>query len=89
MKPWFLLVLAALPAVAEAPPAQVVKPVAQCDDKTCTLSLADWRMFQQFHQEKFVAMQMANALLQEAQAEIEVLRTMLLRYAGGCKERKT
>lgn len=83
------LVLTAHVAVAEAPPAHLVKPVAVCDEKVCQISIEDWRMFQQFHQEKFQAMEMANALLQQAQEEIEILRRLLLRTAGGCNQRKT
>lgn len=78
-------------SVGEPPPKNIVKPIAVCDEarKVCEMKLEDFRQLQAWHAEKFAAMQMANGLLEDAAQEIELLRNMLARYAGGCTGRKT
>ena len=84
-----LVLLLAMPAWAEAPPAVIVKPLAVCADGKCVMSEEDYRTLQEWHAAKHRELAWASEMLDEARAEITALRAMLARFAAGCEARRT
>ena len=84
-----VLAFAIWPAIAEAPPQVLVKPLAVCEHSKCVMSQKDYETLQQFHSkvlERFG--EMKDALAEQVQENAE-LPGMLARDAAGCKGRRT
>ena len=81
-----VLLLSMLPAVAQAPDNILIKPVAVCVDGKCTLSEQDLKTLQLFHMQRMVALQQAQNIIDEQQAQIEVLMRKFARFAMGCEK---
>ena len=84
-----VLAFAIWPAIAEAPPQVLVKPLAVCKDGRCTMSQKDYETLQQSHAkvlERFG--EMKDALSDQVQENLE-LQGLLAKDAAGCKGRRT
>ena len=84
-----VLAFAIWPAIAEAPPQVLVKPLAVCEHSKCVMSQKDYETLQQFHSkvlERFG--EMKDALADQVQENAE-LQGQLARDAAGCKGRRT
>ena len=84
-----VLAFAIWPAIAEAPPQVLVKPLAVCKEGKCVMSQKDYETLQQFHVkvlERFG--EMKEALSGQVQENME-LQGQLARDAAGCKGRRT
>ena len=75
----------ALPVAAQAPENILIKPVATCIDGVCTLSEKDLKTLQLFHMQRMVALQQAQQIIDEQQAQIEVLMRKFAKFAMGCE----
>lgn len=84
-----VLALSFVPAVAQAPDKQLIKPVAVCADGKCVMSQKDYEGLQRFHSDRMAAIIGAAELIDGLQGENAELRRMLARLAAGCKGRRT
>ena len=80
----FLAALA-LPVAAQAPDDILIRPVATCINGVCTLSEKDLKTLQLFHMQRMVALQQAQQIIDEQQAQIEVLMRKFAKFAMGCE----
>lgn len=84
-----VLASAIWPAIAEAPPQVLVKPLAVCEHHKCVMSQKDYETLQQFHAKVLERFQeMKNALADQVQENLE-LQGLLAKDAAGCKGRRT
>lgn len=84
-----VLALSFVPAIAQAPDKQIIKPVAACADGKCVMAQKDYEALQKFHAERMAALLMAADLIDGLQGENAQLRRLLARVAAGCKMRGT
>lgn len=84
-----VLAFAIWPAIAEAPPQVTIKPLAQCDKGSCTMSQKDYETLQKFHADRIAAILQAAAAIDELQQENNALMRQLAKDAAGCKGRRT
>lgn len=80
-----VLALSFVPAVAQAPDKQLIKPVAVCADGKCWMAQKDFERLQSFHADRMAALIGAAELIDGLQVENAELRRMLARVAAGCK----
>lgn len=83
-----VLAFAIWPAIAEAPPQVLVKPLAVCEHNKCVMPQKDYETLQQFHAkvlERFG--EMKEALAEQMQENLE-LQGLLAKDAAGCKGRR-
>lgn len=84
-----VLVLSMLPAIAQAPDDVLIKPVALCEAGKCVMSEKDYRQLQQFHAQRMVALMQAGKIIDDLQAQNELLMQKLTRFAMGCEKRSS
>ena len=79
------LLLGIVPAIAQAPDKQLIKPVAVCADGKCVMSQKDFERLQAFHADRMAALLSAAEIMDALRGENAELRRMLARVAAGCK----
>lgn len=84
-----VLCSALVPAIAQAPDKQIIRPVAACADGKCVMSQADFERLQKFHADRMAALLMAAEVMDNLQGENAQLRRLLARVAAGCQMRGT
>ena len=60
-----VLILSAIPAIAQAPDFVIIKPLAVCKDGKCVMEEKDFRTLQTFHAERLAVLQQTGALIDQ------------------------
>lgn len=84
-----VLILSAIPAIAQAPESVLIKPLAVCVDGRCTMSEKDYVTLQQFHSGRMRALMEAAEVIERLQAINEEMVRQFHRFAMGCGDKKT
>lgn len=84
-----VLLISMLPAIAQAPESVLIKPLATCVDGKCTMSEADYRTLQRFHEQRFQALQEAADVIDRLQAMNAEMMRKFQRFAMGCMDKHT
>ena len=84
-----LLAALALPALAQAPTANLIKPLAVCVDGKCTMTEADYNALKQYHIARVQSLLEAAEVIDQLQAANAHLMLLVTRFAAGCEGRKT
>lgn len=80
-----VLLISMLPAIAQAPENILIKPVAACIKGQCTMSEADFKRLQLFHAQRMIALVQASEIIDNLQAQNEMLLQKLARFSMGCE----
>lgn len=82
------IILSVMPAIAQAPDKQIIKPFAKCADGKCVMDQRDFERLQAFHADRLAALLMAGEMIDRLLQDNADLTRQLARDAAGCKGRR-